>query len=96
MPILKLSSNSYVTFRSESIEDTGIQQNQNCKQLGQFHEIVFIRMFYGNYFLTLSMLTFKFWLLELHPVALLQSKSDKSFLCATQEKFALFSRIFYY
>ena len=40
------------------------------------------------------MLTFKFWLLELHPVALLQSKSDKSFLCATQEKFALFSRIF--
>lgn len=41
---------------------------------------------------TLSMLTFQ--LLKLHPVAVLQSKSDKKKLCATQEKFALFSRIF--
>jgi hypothetical protein len=32
----------------------------------------------------------------LHPVAVLQSKSDKSFLCAMQEKIALFSHIFYY
>ena len=53
-------------------------------------------MFYRNYFLSLinvNVLSFGFSN-YLHPVAVLQSKSDKSFLCAMQEKFALLTALF--